>query len=775
MSNQAGPSSEMEVDSTQNNILKRPYSPEADSPASPLDLGLPEILSPAKRAALTHPDDSTPTRRVTRQSAAHAANEPTEKRQDPFFVLPDNVVRMIMFLLPNKTIVALRRVSRFWKGNVEFWVTEGFNEKAYGKRAITETLKAEGKLGWPEFAFRKNTFLEEARINGAPTSVKKFTNAQIWDLVGERLVWIDESSNLNVQHLSAWDFNERKDSLVALAGNPRALAKNKSLHSVVAVEQRQATAERPKRASKKEKIPEPIIIRWYLRDTLKNRRTKLKVNFMVPYGSSHIFLDYYQYDDSYAAFERVTNRIWPQVNSRNKLACINLLTGYAEWNINLEDTRLAFPASHGLYLRPRYNAGVTSYLIHNDVAYSFTNPDRRYPFGPPGDKKIFLTARDCKTGTVIESKEIKEISDVMNDHHYPNPEHSILSPDGKTIVLSISRKLWICNAPACEFVAKIEMPWLQYSIVGARFDLEFSDDGNRVYLTEECNGHDFNVLELDVNNGFKPVFIRCYHVPNKNSFVSRTNFNHRLHTQVLTTRNASQPMASEWRPEMLKFISMSELMEGVPRDLWAAEWRSKLPNVYSEETWSWGGPSATAIPPIPVASLGHPNQILVQLSQLTGPSTNGVTGSLTALGITPSQFFGNLPGDADHTTITPRGKVFLETPRKDYVMISRSPITLPPLSKIQPNAIQEPADETIAPGEYRPGGSYYTGPPPTKRKGKKSPKKSITKLDDAKMNERREWWIGGRMSPFKFKNGERFIVFDQEDAVYCCDFGPVGW
>ncbi|KAF3179007.1 hypothetical protein TWF751_001016 [Orbilia oligospora] len=750
-------------DSTSNNTISntttttnttKPFgAKQVSSASSPLDLGLPDFLvspfSSAKRLSLGHNSDDT--RRITRHAAA--ANDPS--RKDPFEVLPDNVVRMIIFLLPPKSIVKLRRVSKFWKGNVEYVVTQAVVEKAYGGREATEKLKKEAKLGWPEFAFRKNAFLDNARAAGAPTSVKKFTNAQLWELVGDRLVWIDDSTNLNVQHLSAWDVNERKDSLVALAGNPRAFSKNKFLHSVIADEQRKASAERPKRSSKKEKAPEAIIIRWSLRDTLKNRRTKIKVNFLVPYGSTHIILDYFQCDETGAVHDRWNHRFLPQTTSRNKLACINIITGYADWNINLEDFRLAFPPSHGLYLRPRYQYGSPSYLIHKDKAYSFTSPDRRHPFVPhnTGEHRVFLTVRDCKTGATIEHKEMKEIGDELVNHQYPQPEHTIISPDGRLIVLNLHRNLWICNAQTRTFVEKVELPWLQYSIVGSRFDLEFNEDGSRLYLTEECNGADFNVIELDSNDKFKPVFIKSYHVPTKNNFVSRTSFNHKLQTQVLTTRNPSQPMSGEWRPEIVKFISMDELMEDIPKDLWAAEWRLQLAN--PNEKWNWAGPgSSPLIPQLPHPGMSNASAILAQISQLNG---------------------GNPLNAEDGTGVTPRGKMFLETPRQDYVLSTKAAITLPPLAKLQPNAIQEPAEESSSQAEWRMGGVYYTGPATPKKRGRKTPKKSAAKVDESKMHERREWWIGGRMSPFKLKNGERFIVFDQDDTVYCCDFGPVGW
>ncbi|KAF3188060.1 hypothetical protein TWF225_003837 [Orbilia oligospora] len=771
-------------DSTSNNTISntttttnttKPFgAKQVSSASSPLDLGLPDFLvspfSSAKRLSLGHNSDDT--RRITRHAAA--ANDPS--RKDPFEVLPDNVVRMIIFLLPPKSIVKLRRVSKFWKGNVEYVVTQAVVEKAYGGREATEKLKKEAKLGWPEFAFRKNAFLDNARAAGAPTSVKKFTNAQLWELVGDRLVWIDDSTNLNVQHLSAWDVNERKDSLVALAGNPRAFSKNKFLHSVIADEQRKASAERPKRSSKKEKAPEAIIIRWSLRDTLKNRRTKIKVNFLVPYGSTHIILDYFQCDETGAVHDRWNHRFLPQTTSRNKLACINIITGYADWNINLEDFRLAFPPSHGLYLRPRYQYGSPSYLIHKDKAYSFTSPDRRHPFVPhnTGEHRVFLTVRDCKTGATIEHKEMKEIGDELVNHQYPQPEHTIISPDGRLIVLNLHRNLWICNAQTRTFVEKVELPWLQYSIVGSRFDLEFNEDGSRLYLTEECNGADFNVIELDSNDKFKPVFIKSYHVPTKNNFVSRTSFNHKLQTQVLTTRNPSQPMSGEWRPEIVKFISMDELMEDIPKDLWAAEWRLQLAN--PNEKWNWAGPgSSPLIPQLPHPGMSNASAILAQISQLNGGNGTSIATQISvAIGFNAG-ILGNPLNAEDGTGVTPRGKMFLETPRQDYVLSTKAAITLPPLAKLQPNAIQEPAEESSSQAEWRMGGVYYTGPATPKKRGRKTPKKSAAKVDESKMHERREWWIGGRMSPFKLKNGERFIVFDQDDTVYCCDFGPVGW
>ncbi|KAF3904935.1 hypothetical protein ABW20_dc0109512 [Dactylellina cionopaga] len=734
-----------------------PYS----SSSSPLDLGLPECLvSPAKkRQALASPtDENAPSRRITRHAATVAAVD--SSLRDPFEYLPDNVVRMIIFLLPNKSIVGLRRVSRFWKGNVEYVISKAVVERLYAGRTVTEKLKQEGKLGWPEFAFRKNTFLEEARSNGAPTSVKKFTNAQLWELVGDRLVWVDDSANLNVQHLSAWDVNDRKDSLVALAGNPRAFSKNKFLHNVIADEKRKASGERPKRASKKEKIPEAIIIRWSLRDTLKNRRTKIKVNFLVPFGTTHIMLDYFQCEDPPSnSIERWHRDLYTQSNSRNKLACINIITGYADWNVSLDDFRLAFPPAHGVYLRPRYQYGSSSYLIHGDKAYSFTSPDRRFMLGPQiGDRKISLTVRDCKTGALVANTPMAKISSNMSEHHYTQPEHSLISPDGKFIVLSMSRSLWICNAETYAFIEKIDLTWLQYSIVGSRYDLEFNEDGSRLYLTEECNGLDFNVLELDCHNKFKPVFIRSYHVPSKTNFVSRTCFNHKLHTQVLATRNPSQPMSGEWRPEIIKFVSMDELMEGIPRDLWAAEWKTKLSHLKPEK-WTWGGPDTTTL------YQNHPINASSALLATLPPA------QLQALGMAT-----NSTAVVDDSGLTPRGRIFLETPRKDYVMFSKNPITLPPLTKVQPNAIQEPADEASGQGEWRSGGVYYTGPSAPKRRGKKAPpKKTVSKVEEGKMNERREWWIGGRMTPFKIKNGERFIMFDQDDTVYCCDFGPVGW
>ncbi|EPS45693.1 hypothetical protein H072_310 [Dactylellina haptotyla CBS 200.50] len=793
----------MEIDTTPAKSLKRarsaseeqhdqppatPVTPTtgikpSPSHASPLDLGLPDFLAtpPNKRPAFMSPnDENTPSRRITRHAAATAASSSgsaLSTAKDPFEVLPDNVVRMIIFLLPNRSIVGLRRVSRFWKGNVEYVVSQAVVERTFGGREITEKLKEEGKLGWPEFAFRKNTFLDESRAGGAPTSVKKFTNAQLWELVGDRLVWIDDSTNLNVQHLSAWDVNERKDSLVALAGNPRAFSKNKFLHGVIADEQRKASAERPKRVSKKEKIPEAIIIRWSLRDTLKNRRTKIKVNFLVPYGATHILLDYYQCDETLPQTDRWT-RFLPQASSRNKLACINIITGYADWNVNLEDNRLAFPPAHGLYLRPRYQYGSSSYLIHGDKAFAFTSPNRRHPFSQQvGDTKVFLTVRDLKTGATIEHKEMAEIEESIRDHHYPTPEHTVISPDGKYIILSINRSLWVCSAQTYEFLEKIDLPWLQYSIVGSRYDLEFSDDGSRLYLAEECNGLDFNVLELDCANKFKPVFIRSYHVPTKTTFVSRTSFNHKLQTQVLTTRNPAQPMSGEWRPEIIKFISMDELMEGVPKDLWGAEWKSKLPN--PKDKWNWLGPNASILQQAPPMTTSA--AILGQLTQLNGHiSAANLPAQITLLGLSATQIFGSNGLTDDNSTVTPRGKIFLETPRQDFVMISKNPITLPPLAKVQPNAIQEPAEESSTQAEWRLGGIYYTGPATPKRKGKKSKKGtpgagSSGKVDEVQLNQRRQWWIGGRMTPFKIKNGERFVMFDQDDTVYCCDFGPVGW
>lgn len=436
----------------------------------------------------------------------------------------------------------------------------------------------------------------------------------------------------------------------------------------------------------------------------------------------------------------------------------------------MEDFRLAFPPSHGLYLRPRYQYGSPSYLIHDDKAYSFTSPDRRHPFVQQnnGEHRVFLTVRDCKTGATVEHKEMKEIGDELLNHQYPQPEHTIISPDGRLIVLNLHRTLWICDAQTRTFLEKVELPWLQYSIVGSRFDLEFNDDGSRLFLTEECNGADFNVIELDCNDKFKPVFIKSYHVPTKTNFVSRTSFNHKLQTQVLTTRNPAQPMSGEWRPEIVKFISMDELMEGIPKDLWAAEWRSHISN--PNEKWNWAGPGTSPLTP-QLPPMNNPSAILTQLSQLTGGTT--MTAQLTALGF--NTILGIPTTSEDGTGVTPRGKMFLETPRQDYVLSTKAAITLPPLAKLQPNAIQEPAEESSSQAEWRMGGVYYTGPATPKKRGRKTPKKSAAKVDESKMHERREWWIGGRMSPFKLKNGERFIVFDQDDTVYCCDFGPVGW
>ncbi|KAK6537426.1 hypothetical protein TWF694_011613 [Orbilia ellipsospora] len=757
------------------NRLGSPSATPIANPLSPrLNLGLPEFLAqnspPNKRVALTSPtDEPTPTR-VTRHAAAVSVLKAATR--DPFDILPDNVVRSIIFLLSNKNIVALRRVSKFWKANVEYVVSQAVVERSYGGRAITETLKTEGKLGWPEFAFRKNTFLDESRAEGAPTSVKKFTNAQLWDIVGERLVWIDEANNLNVQHLSAWDVNERKDSLVALAGNPRAFSKNKFLHSVVAKEQRKARVERPKRAAKMGKIPEAIIIRWSLRDTLKNRRQKVKVNFMVPCGTTHILLDYYQCDDLVQA-GLWTNRLLPHGPSRNKLACINVITGYADWNITL-DFPLAFPPSHALYLRPRYQFSSSTYMINDDKVYAFTSPREQHTFGQhPNSRKLFLTVRDLKTGAALHHRQMTDLEQALGPQYFMAPEHSLVSPDGKYIILSINRALWICDAQNYTFIEKVDLPWLQHTIVGSKYDLEFSTDGSRLYLTEECNGLDFNVLELDCAHGFKPVFIRSYHVPAKTTFVSRTSFNHKLQTQVLTTRNPAQPMSGEWRPEILKFMSMDELMEGVPEELWGAVWKSKLPN--PDDKWNWNGPNVSILNNIP--AVNHASAIISQLTQIAG-QIQGTTlpAQITLLGLSHTQVFGGYGLTDDITAVTPRGKIFLETPRKDYVMVSKNPITLPPLSKVQPNAIQEPVDDYDH-TEWREDGVFYTGPIPMRNTGPggRRKRKRAAKLDEGQMDERREWWIGGRMTPFKIKNGERFVMFDQDDTVYCCDFGPVGW
>ncbi|KAF3908318.1 hypothetical protein AA313_de0207331 [Arthrobotrys entomopaga] len=753
----------------------RPGSSSATALANPsspqLNLGLPEFLthnSPAtKRIALTSSTNEPTPARVTRHAAAVSVLKAAAR--DPFDILPDNVVRSIIFMLPNKNIVGLRRVSKFWKANVEYVVSQAVVENNYGGRAITEALKKEGKLGWPELAFRKNTFLDESRAQGAPTSVKKFTNAQLWDIVGERLVWIDEANNINVQHLSAWDVNERTDSLVALAGNPRAFSKNKSLHNVITKEKRKAQVERPKRAAKNGKIPEAIVIRWSLRDTLKTRRQKVKINFMVPCGTTHILLDYYQCDDL-VQVGRYDTRLLPHGLSRNKLACINVITGYAEWNITL-DFPLAFPPSHAVYLRPRHQFSSSTYMVRGGKVFAFTSPREQSGFGHHGrSRKLFLTVRDLKTGAALHHRRMTEFEEALGNHQFMAPEHSLVSPDGKYLILSINRALWVCDAQNYTFLEKIDLPWLQHTIVTSKYDLEFSTDGSRLYLTEECNGLDFNVLELDCAQRFKPVFIRSYHVPAKSTFVSRTSFNHRLQTQVLTTRNPTQPMSGEWRPEVLKFMSMDELMEGVPEDLWGAVWKSKLPN--PEDKWNWNGPNVSILNTIP--AVNHASAIITQLTQLAGQlqGTN-LPAQIALLGLSHTQIFGGQGITNDHTAITSRGKIFLETPRKDYVMVSKNPVTLPPLSKVQPNAIQEPVehyDQT----EWREDGVFYTGPIPMRNPAGRKKKKKV-KLEEGQMDQRRDWWIGGRMTPFKIKNGERFVMFDQDDTVYCCDFGPVGW
>ncbi|KAJ6258244.1 hypothetical protein Dda_7163 [Drechslerella dactyloides] len=740
----------------------------------PLDLGLPECLdqSPAKRIALASRDNKNkPDRRITRHAAAALAiaNDPAlAKLRDPFHVLPDNVVREIILSLPNRTIVSLRRVSKYWKANVEYVITEAVVEHRFGERDATKKLREEAKLGWPEFAFRKNTFLDEARADGTPSSVKKFTNAGLWEKVGDRLVWIDESYNLNVQHLSAWDVNERKDSLVALAGNPRGMARNRLLHAVVAEEQRKP-AERPKRASKKEKIPEAIVIRWPLRDTLKTRHLRIKVSAIIPYEPTHILLDYVQCPEK--NFEYLANDGLPR--RRRKLASVNIITGYADWNIHLDDYYPMLPFTFGMFLRHRFTGQMLGYLTHGHKLWSLTTPNPQWGNNPYAGfyRETFLTVRDLRTGAVTMSKPVEEISEILNVATV-TPEHFLISPDGKIIVLCANRALYVCNAETCEFIEKVELLWLQHGIVGSRFDLAFSDDGSRLYLTEESGGFDFNILELDCHNHFKPAFIRCYHIPAKTSFTTRTHFNHRLQTQFLATRNPAYPSVSEWRPEMLRFAPLDEVMHGVPRDMWNALWKSKVP--YGDQKWNWMGPDHTISQQILDGVLneqllyfvgGNPANLTTVASALSLP---GVA-QLPLQGLSSMQLYA---GNTFWEGPTKRGMIFLETPRRDYVMVSKAPVTLPPLSKVQPNAIQDPGDDMGLSAEFRSDGYFYTGPALPKEKGKG---KRQSKWDQYNIHERRPWWIGGRMSLNKVMNGERFVMFDLDEVVYCCDFGPLGW
>ncbi|KAF3905104.1 hypothetical protein ABW21_db0201223 [Orbilia brochopaga] len=689
------------------------------------------------------------------------------KLRDPFQVLPDNVVRDIILRLPAFDIINLRRVSKFWMATAQFVVSESLVKRKFGVLELSKMLKKEGKLGWAELAYRKNWFFEYSKRTGAPTSVKKFTNAKIWEKVGDRLLWIDESSNLNVQHLSAWDINERRESLLALAENPAAMTRNRTLHLSV-IEQRRRTQERPERAPKK--ISEGIVIRWPLRKALKIRDAKLKLEDCVLFacGSDHVILDYVLSPGRVSSLFNT-----PEDPRRRRLACVNIVTGYTDWDVDTTNYASVLPLDDIRVRRDPYNMKQPCYLVDDDRVYAFTCPQIRIQssvlmfFNSPEKRRVFLTARNRRTGAVVRSKEIEGFLNALDYNYHSsfgNQLLGLINPDGKSIVLCINSTLFVCNTETCQLVQRVELTFLWNATVPYPSSIYLDEARSRLCVWCDSEGRDFDVFELDPNDRFKVVFIRSYHLPttetNPNTVPRYTpaSFNDHTQYQIRTSINPNRP--GECQPEILGFTVLNEVMEGVPFHEWGDTWKSKL--AFGHQEWDWIGPNKSFL------DQGVPPELLQQLSQLLyaqqfSYESGGSFPHHETKGLTNYQVFGT----GDNRVLTPRARVLITTPRLDFVMTYRNFITLPPLETVQPNAIQDYNDDPDI--ELRSGGAVYTGPAYPKEKGHRTHK---PKMEEGK---RRDWFISSYPQWDQIINGERFIMFGQRQTVYCCDFGPVGW
>ncbi|EGX47218.1 hypothetical protein AOL_s00091g39 [Orbilia oligospora ATCC 24927] len=113
-------------------------------------------------------------------------------------------------------------------------------------------------------------------------------------------------------------------------------------------------------------------------------------------------------------------------------------------------------------------------------------------------KQLHLLILDCENGLEVDRKTVELRNPVVSGGVY------ITSPDGKYLVVSYNRWLWVYQ-PEKDFIQEVEMIWLR----GTPSSIEFR--GAQLHITErEIIATEFLVFELDCDDNFKLVRIRNY-------------------------------------------------------------------------------------------------------------------------------------------------------------------------------------------------------------------------------------------------------------------------
>ncbi|MCJ1393895.1 hypothetical protein MMC18_006771 [Xylographa bjoerkii] len=117
---------------------------------------------------------------------------------DPFECLNDDVVKLILVLLSARDTETLRRVSKLWKA---------YSEHHHGGEALVRYFGHVGEkarvFSSPEeanLAFRRRLYHEESLRTGRATRAFKCSNAHVWDIKNDRLMWAS-SSSISIRNL----------------------------------------------------------------------------------------------------------------------------------------------------------------------------------------------------------------------------------------------------------------------------------------------------------------------------------------------------------------------------------------------------------------------------------------------------------------------------------------------------------------------------------------------------------------------------------------------